>query len=128
MIADSGCVGRRAGQSPPRDIGMTPQPPNASEQRRQGDGGLCPVPRRSFLKGVLGGAAAAAAANLVPAGVGHAQGTGYQDDYNKLATEDGTHSIPFFGQHQAGIATAPQTTAAFLSFDITAGNRRELTD
>jgi Dyp-type peroxidase family protein len=128
MIADPDCVDRRAGQSPTRGAGMTPQQPHASEPWRQGDGGGCPVPRRSFLKGVLGGAAAAAAANLVPAGVGHAQGTGYQDDYNKLATEDSTHSIPFYGQHQAGIATPPQTAAAFLSFAVTAGNRRELTD
>jgi deferrochelatase/peroxidase EfeB len=73
---------------------------------------------------MLGGAAAAAAANLVPAGAAHA----YQDGYNKLATEDSTHSIPFYGPHQAGIATPPQTAAAFLSFEVTAGNRRELTD
>lgn len=77
---------------------------------------------------MLGGAAAAAAANLVPTGAAHAQGTTYQDGYNKLATEDSTHSIPFYGQHQAGIATPPQTAGAFLSFDVTAGNRRELTD
>ena len=77
---------------------------------------------------MVGGAAAAAAANLVPAGVASAQGTEYQDDYNKLATEDSTHSIPFYGQHQAGIATPPQTAAAFLSFDVAAGTRRELTD
>jgi len=106
---------------------MTPQQPQASEQRRQGDGG-CPFPRRSFLRGVLGGAAAAAAANLVPMGAAHGQGTGYEDDFNKVATEDGTHSIPFFGQHQAGIATPAQTAAAFLAFDVTAGNRRELRD
>src|SRR5919106_1489357 len=107
---------------------MTPRQPDASEHRRQGDGGGCPVPRRSFLRGALGGAAAAAAANLVPAGVGHAQSTGYQDNYNKVATEDSTHSIAFYGRHQAGIATPPQTQAAFLSFDVTAGDRRELTD
>src|SRR5919112_2647881 len=107
---------------------MTPRQPDPSEQRRQGDGGGCPVPRRSFLKGVLGGAAAAAAANVVPAGVGHAQITGYQDAFNKVATEDSTHSIPFYGEHQAGIATPPQTAAAFLCFDVTAGHRRELTD
>src|SRR5919106_3220997 len=101
---------------------------NASEELPQGDGGLCPVPRRSFLRGMLGGAAGGAAANLVPAGVGHAQSTGYQDDFNKLATEDSTHSIPFYGRHQAGIATPPQTAAAFLSFDVTAGDRRELAD
>ena len=65
---------------------------------------------------MLGGAAAAAAANLVPTGAADAQGTDYQDGYNKLATEDSTHSIPFYGQHQAGIATPPQTAAAFLSF------------
>jgi deferrochelatase/peroxidase EfeB len=62
----------------------------------------------------------------VPTGPARAQGTGYQDGYNKLATEDGTRSIPFYGERQAGIATPPQTTAAFLSFDIAAGNRREL--
>src|ERR671919_402492 len=106
---------------------MTPRQPDASEQRRHGDGGGCPVPRRSFLRGALGGAASAAAANLVPAGVGHAQSTGYQDDYNKVATADSTHSIAFYGRHQAGIATPPQTAAAFLSFDVTAANRRELT-
>src|SRR3954468_22289928 len=111
-----------------RDAGMTPQQPLASGERREGDGGGCPFPRRSFLRGMLGGAAAAAAANLVPAGAAHAQGTAYQDGYNKLATEDSKHSIPFYGQHQAGIATPPQTAAAFLSFDVTAGNRRELAD
>ncbi|MCW3063288.1 MAG: peroxidase, partial [Solirubrobacterales bacterium] len=77
---------------------------------------------------MLGGAAAAASANLVQAGAAHAQGTAYQDGYNKLATEDSNHSIPFYGEHQAGIATPPQTAAAFLSFDVTAGNGRELTD
>jgi hypothetical protein len=38
---------------------------------------------------MLGGDAAAAAANLVPAGAAHAQETAYQDGFNKLATEDG---------------------------------------
>jgi deferrochelatase/peroxidase EfeB len=107
---------------------MTPEQSRASAQDQEGDGGRCPVPRRSFLKGVLGGAAAAATANLVPTGAARAQGTAYEDGYNKLATEDGTHSIPFYGQHQAGVATPPQTVAAFLCFDVTAGNRRNLSD
>jgi deferrochelatase/peroxidase EfeB len=64
----------------------------------------------------------------VPAGVAHAQGSDYEDDYNKLATEDSTHSIPFYGATQAGIATPPQTAADFLSFDVTAQGRRELVD
>ncbi|MDX6639265.1 MAG: hypothetical protein QOF12_276, partial [Solirubrobacteraceae bacterium] len=68
---------------------MTPDRRHGSEERREGDGDWCPVPRRSFLRGVVGGAAAAAAANLVPTGQAGAQGTGYQDAYNKLATEDG---------------------------------------
>jgi len=92
------------------------------------DGGLRPIPRRSFLQGVLGGVAAATAANLVPIGGAHAQAAGYQDAYTRLATEDSTHSIPFYGRHQAGIATPPQTAAAFLSFDVAAGKRRELTE
>src|SRR3954468_4590259 len=107
---------------------MTPQQPHGPGERREGDGGSCRVPRRSFLGGMLGGAAAAAVANLVPTGAVRAQGSGYQDGYNKLATEDSTHNIPFYGQHQAGIATPPQTAAAFLSFDVIAANRRELVE
>jgi deferrochelatase/peroxidase EfeB len=86
------------------------------------------VPRRTFLQGMLGGAAATAVGTLMSAGPAQAEATGYQDGYNELATEDSTHSIPFYGQHQAGIATPPQTAAEFLSFDVTAANRRELTD
>jgi deferrochelatase/peroxidase EfeB len=81
---------------------------------------------------MLGGAAAAAAGSLVPARVAHADGTpgatDYQDDYNKAATEDSSHSIPFYARYQAGIATPPQIAAEFLSFDVTAANRRELVD
>src|SRR3954447_15255492 len=84
------------------------------------------VPRRSFLQGAIGGAAAAVAASVVPTGV--AKAAGYADQYNALATEDSTRSIPFYGSHQAGIAPPPQTTPAFLSFDVTAANRRELSD
>jgi deferrochelatase/peroxidase EfeB len=77
---------------------------------------------------MLAGAAAAAATKFVPAGTAQAEGTAYQDGYNKLATEDGTQSIPFYGQNQAGIATPQQTAAAFLSFEVTARNHGELTD
>src|SRR4030088_2281587 len=110
--------------NPTRESRMTRQQPPASEPRQQGDGSWCPVPRRSFLRGVLGVAAGAAATNFVPTRVADAEGAGYEDGYNKLATEDSTHSIPFHGHRQAGIATTPQTAAAFLSFDIVAGNRR----
>jgi deferrochelatase/peroxidase EfeB len=87
-----------------------------------------PVPRRAFLQAMLGSAAAAAAGGLMPAGRAQADGTDYQDDYNKVATEESTHSIPFYGPHQAGIASPPQVAADFLSFDVTAADRRELAD
>lgn len=77
---------------------------------------------------MLGGAAAATAANLLPTGPAQAQGPGYEVGYDRLAAEDRTRSIPFFGRHQAGIATPAQTAAAFLSFDVTAGHPRELAD
>jgi hypothetical protein len=102
---------------------MTRQQPHASKAWQRGDGSWCPVPRRSFLRGVLGGAAGVAATNFVCTGVPMPREPAYEDGYNKLATEDSTHSIPFHGDHQAGIATPPQTAAAFLSFDVVADNR-----
>jgi deferrochelatase/peroxidase EfeB len=81
---------------------------------------------------MLGGAAAAAAASVVPAGVADAQGDGagpsYVGAYDNLAAKEATSSIPFYGQYQAGIATPAQTAGEFLSFDVTAGNRREVVD
>ena len=81
---------------------------------------------------MLGGAAAAAAAGVVPGGVADAQGTaggaGYQAGYDLLAAQDATRSIPFYGEHQPGIATPAPNAGEFLSFDVTAGNRRELVD
>jgi deferrochelatase/peroxidase EfeB len=41
---------------------------------------------------------------------------------------DSPGAIPFYGDHQSGILTPPQTDATFASFDVTAANRRELTD
>src|SRR5947208_9178898 len=43
-------------------------------------------------------------------------------------TREGLRTIPFSGPNQAGVATSPQTAASFLSFDVTAANRGELTD
>jgi hypothetical protein len=52
---------------------MARQRPHPSDDRRQ-EGDAWPVLRRTFLKGMLGGAAAAAAGNFVPAGVARADG------------------------------------------------------
>lgn len=86
--------------------------------------GLCPFQRRSFLRGVAGGVAGAIAAGSVAPGVVQAA---TQDDYNMEETREGLRAVPFYGRNQAGIATAPQTAAGFLAFDVTAANRGELT-
>jgi deferrochelatase/peroxidase EfeB len=87
-------------------------------------GGLRPFQRRSFLRGVAGGVAGAIAAGSVAPGAVQAA---TQDDYNMEETREGLRAVPFHGRNQAGIATAPQTAAGFLAFDVTAANRGELT-
>ncbi|TCC10497.1 iron uptake transporter deferrochelatase/peroxidase subunit [Kribbella soli] len=75
------------------------------------------VGRRSFLRGALAGAGAAAVT-----GAGAVAATGMRAD---AATPT---SVPFHGVHQAGIATDQQKQAIFASFDVIAANRGELTD
>ena len=103
-----------------------------------GTGG-CPVRpaagqpgRRSFLRGVLGASAVGAtvgvagdvrlarAADTSPA-AGPAV-TGPADPQGRLP------AVPFQGVHQAGILPPPQRQTIALAFDVTAGNRSELTD
>jgi deferrochelatase/peroxidase EfeB len=68
------------------------------------------VGRRSFLRGALVGAGAAAVTGLsVSADAATSQG------------------IPFHGVHQAGIDTPPQKQAIFASFDVIAADKGELT-
>jgi deferrochelatase/peroxidase EfeB len=75
-----------------------------------------PISRRSFLLAAGGGAAALAAA---------AAGGGYL-----LAEHDGdggkAETVPFHGEHQAGIATPAQDRIVFGSFDATTTSRTEL--
>jgi deferrochelatase/peroxidase EfeB len=80
--------------------------------------------RRSFLRGIAG-VAGAMTLGSVAVRAGH--GT-TMDDSDTDATREGRRAIPFHGRHQAGIATAPQTTASFLAFDVAAADRRELTE
>jgi deferrochelatase/peroxidase EfeB len=71
-------------------------------------------------RGFLAGAAAVAGAGLVTA--------------DRSATAAATvpaataQQVPFHGAHQAGILTPAQRATAFLSFDVTADGRPELTD
>src|SRR5258708_10004871 len=46
----------------------------------------------------------------------------------ETASADTPRSVPFHGAHQAGITTPAQAHAAFVSFDVIAADRRELSD
>ncbi len=73
------------------------------------------VGRRSFLRGALAGAGAAAVTGAVAA--------------SEMSAEAATPtSVPFHGVHQAGITTDQQKQAIFASFDVIAANQAELTD
>ena len=82
--------------------------------------------RRSVLTGgvaaVVGGGAAGALAGYAGRGVVD------DDEVTWTTVADsrviGTSSEPFHGPHQAGIATAPQSHAAFVAFDIVPGATR----
>src|SRR5258706_9085499 len=107
------------------EASMNDQRSRPPDHQRNGDvGGPCPIGRRSFLRGVVGGVAGAITANSIGSGVAQAakqdNSNATQDNYNMEATREGTRSVPFYGQYQAGIATPPQTAATFVSFDVTA--------
>jgi deferrochelatase/peroxidase EfeB len=103
------------------------------DDRNSAVSGSCPrFGRRWFLRSVAGGVAGTVAVGALGGGRAEAAtpppDNGHnEDDYNLEATRDGTRSVPFYGQFQAGIATPPQVAATFLAFDVTAANRGELT-
>ncbi|WP_405875492.1 iron uptake transporter deferrochelatase/peroxidase subunit [Streptomyces sp. NBC_00005] len=70
-------------------------------------------------RGFLAGAAAVAGTGLVAADHGAA---------SAAAQSGESTSVAFHGTHQAGILTPAQRATAFVSFDTTAENRRELAD
>jgi deferrochelatase/peroxidase EfeB len=84
------------------------------------------VGRRGFLRGAaVGIGSAAAVAGLVggaepdpPAGGGG----------GAAGSAGSVDRIAFHGAHQAGILQAPQRATAFVSFDVTAEDRRELAE
>jgi deferrochelatase/peroxidase EfeB len=73
-----------------------------------------PTSRRRFLGGALGAAGAVAAGG---AGFGVARAT---EPSAASAAGSSTNPVPFYGRHQAGIATPAQDRLAFASFDVTA--------
>jgi deferrochelatase/peroxidase EfeB len=83
----------------------------------------CPadgLARRSFLQGTFAAGFAGAAA------VGLGSDAALADTAGGVT--DRTTAIPFHGRYQAGIATPPQPTGTFISFDVTASDRRQLAD
>ncbi|WP_314173986.1 iron uptake transporter deferrochelatase/peroxidase subunit [Streptomyces winkii] len=89
------------------------------------------VRRRGFLRGAaVGVGGALAGTGLVAADHSTAGGS---PNSASTAAGSGAHAhadtgVPFHGPHQAAILTPPRRTTAYVSFDVTAGNRAELAD
>ena len=75
--------------------------------------------RRAFLGGALG------AAGVVAAG-GAGFGIARAEDNPDASSTAGSETVPFYGRHQAGIATPAQDRLAFAAFDVTTTDRTEL--
>ncbi|MFD8812333.1 Dyp-type peroxidase domain-containing protein, partial [Streptomyces sp. NPDC059627] len=86
----------------------------------------CPMGtgRRSFVRTALG----AGAAGAVLAGGGFALSQAGGTAEAQAADATGTTEVPFHGIHQAGILTPAPAAATFVSLDVIAGSRQELTD
>ncbi|MEV6424956.1 Dyp-type peroxidase [Streptomyces sp. NPDC051662] len=78
--------------------------------------------RRSLLHGAAAGVAAVAGGTALGGGAALADTEAHPEQPPKSRT------IPFHGYHQAGIATPPQRVLIYLSLDVTASDREELTD
>ncbi|MGW4093129.1 Dyp-type peroxidase [Nocardia sp. NPDC004718] len=78
-----------------------------------------PRPARINRRRLLGGGATAA--GVAGVGLGAAARTGRRES-GPSAWEA---TVPFYGPHQAGIDTLPQTHAAFVAFDLRPGVRRD---
>ncbi|MGW4824767.1 Dyp-type peroxidase [Streptomyces sp. NPDC004227] len=89
-------------------------------------GAGCPMgafARRTLLQGTAAGLAVGAAG-----GAALRDGVTVAGTSSGVTTEAKSRTIPFHGYYQAGIATPPQQDAVFVSLDVTAANRRELTE
>jgi deferrochelatase/peroxidase EfeB len=78
---------------------------------------MTPITRRRLLT----------SAGVGAAGIGLGGATGFLVGQETAeAKSDGTGSVPFYGEHQAGIDTAAQDRLHFASFDLVSESRAEL--
>jgi deferrochelatase/peroxidase EfeB len=120
-------------ESPEPSVPAAATPPeSATPPRPARPAGPAGPGRRSFLRGVAGGVAGGVVAG---GAAGAAAGYAYRaprPDPGAAANEaiaTGTlPAVPFHGRHQAGILPDPQRATAVVSFDATAGNRRDLVE
>jgi deferrochelatase/peroxidase EfeB len=78
---------------------------------------MSPITRRRLLASAGAGAA----------GLGLGGATGFLVGQESAeASADGTGSVPFYGEHQAGIDTAAQDRLHFAAFDLVTNSRAEL--
>jgi deferrochelatase/peroxidase EfeB len=77
---------------------------------------MSPLTRRRLLT----------SAGLGAAGIGLGAGGYLVGQESADASGEGTGSVPFYGEHQAGIATAAQDRLHFASFDLLTESRAEL--
>lgn len=67
-----------------------------------------------------------ASAGVGAAGIGLGGAAGYLVGSENAEASDGTGTVPFYGEHQAGIATPAQDRLHFAAFDLVEGGRAEL--
>ncbi|GAA2333777.1 iron uptake transporter deferrochelatase/peroxidase subunit [Streptomyces cuspidosporus] len=76
-------------------------------------------------RALLGWGAAGLALSSAAAGVTATRLTGSDEESGAAAADSGA-AVPFYGAHQAGIATAVQDRLHFAAFDVTTDDRDEL--
>jgi deferrochelatase/peroxidase EfeB len=67
-----------------------------------------------------------ASAGVGAAGIGLAGASGYLIGNETAKADDGTGSVAFYGEHQAGIATPAQDRLHFAAFDLVTESRADL--
>jgi deferrochelatase/peroxidase EfeB len=77
---------------------------------------MSPLTRRRLLT----------SAGIGAAGIGLGAGGYLVGQESAEASGEGTGSVPFYGEHQAGIDTAAQDRLFFASFDLLTENPAEL--